>query len=207
MNGMSGQSTFSIKRQVSAIVALTCVLAAVSFALFYYGRQHKVIIDNRTVELEDGRSFRSLNSVLVGVNQETLKRDETAAPLQRPRALISFKFWPTADESTRKMVEMMPRERIQVKILGPKFNLKFEAYDRMGEPLGLKELDINLGSGKDAMIRLVKIQNDLPDYIEEYPNQARDREQAFQGREAIITTDELEQQPPSDVMQPPSFGE
>lgn len=203
---MSSQGVVSIKKQITAIFLLVCVLTVISFLLFYYGRQHKIIIDNRTVELEDGRSFRSLSSALVGVNQKSLSRDGVAGPTPAQKPAISFKFWPTADESTKKAVEMMPRERIMVKTLGPRFNLKFEAYDRMGESLGLKEVDIQLGSRKDAMIRLVKIQNDLPDYVEEYPNQAREREQAFQGR-TTISKDEEAERPPSDMMEPPSFGD
>jgi hypothetical protein len=170
-------STVSNKRQTIVVTGLICVLALISFLLFYYGRQHKVIIDNRAVETVDGRNYRSLASALVAVNHETLSRDEVSAtavpPSQRP--VISFKFWPSGDQSIAKAVEMMPRERILVKVIGPSFNLKSEAFDRMGESQGVMDVDIHLGTRRDAMVRLVKLHNNMSDYLEEFPDDTINR--------------------------------
>ncbi len=186
----------SARRRYLAVGGLICLLALISFLLFYYGRQHKVIIDNRTVEMPDGASHRALAGALVAVNHDTLSRDEVSrvsAPVaQRP--WLSFKFWPAADQSTAKAVEMMPRERILVKVLGPSFNLKAEAFDRSGQSLGRREVTIHLGARRDAMVRLVALFNDLPDYLAEYPNDARDRRPA----------PEEEAAPPADPDAPPA---
>ena len=194
----------SRKKQLVVISALVGLLTIISFLLFYYGRQHRIIIDNRSVELPDGRNFRSLAGALVAVNHQSLSKEEIKAsvvpPSQRP--LLSFKFWPSTDPSISKAVEMMPRERIMVKVLGPEFNLKFEAYDRMGEPLGQKNIDIHMGTKKDAMVRLVKLHNDLPDFLEEYPNQARERQAAQENKAA-----EENQPTGMDSPAPPSFGD
>ncbi|MDR2946558.1 MAG: hypothetical protein LBV79_07435 [Candidatus Adiutrix sp.] len=194
---MSEQTT-SAKRQTLVVAGLICVLTLVSFLLFYYGRQHKVIIDNRSVETADGQSYRSLAGALVAVNHDSLSRDEVSAtavpPAQRP--VISFKFWPSPDQSTAKAVEMMPRERIQVKVVGPKFNLKAEAFDNMGDSLGVMDVDVKVGARRDAMVRLVKIHKNLPGYLEEFPNDTINRQ----------PTDE-EQPPTGDEMAIPSMGD
>ncbi|UQZ90005.1 hypothetical protein C4J81_12655 [Deltaproteobacteria bacterium Smac51] len=159
-------------KQFAVIAGLVCVLALISFLLFYYGRQHKVIIDNRTVELPDGQSFRSLPGALVAVNHETLSTEEVtdigASPAARP--LISFKFWPSPDQSVAKAVEMMPRERIMVKVLGPSFNLKAEVRDKWDEPEKTIDVNIHLGTRRDGMVRLVKLAGDLPEPLEDFPN-------------------------------------
>ena len=173
-------SAVSNRRQTIVVAGLICVLALMSFLLFYYGRQHKVIIDNRAVETADGQNFRSLAGALVAVNHDTLSRDEVSAtavpPSQRP--VISFKFWPSNDQSIAKAVEMMPRERILVKVIGPRFNLKSEAFDRMGESQGVVDVDIDLGVRRDAMVRLVKLHNNLRDYLEEFPDDTINRRAA-----------------------------
>lgn len=166
------ENVISRRRQTIVVSTLVLFLAVVSFLLFYYGRQHKVVIDNRSVETADGRNYRSLAGALVAVNHQTLSRDEvseTSAPAAE-RAWLSFKFWPTPDYSIAKAVEMMPRERILVKILGPGFNLKTEAFDKMGESLGTQDLTVHLGTRRNAMVRLVKLYNDMPDYLEEFPD-------------------------------------
>lgn len=161
------------RRQIIVVTGLVVLLALASFLLFYYGRQHRVILDNRSVEL-DGQNHRALAGVLVAVGHPTLDREASLAPLGSANkgVSLSFNFWPKADFSTVKAVEMMPRERILVKVVGPKFNLKAEVYDRAGESLGTIDTDIHLGTRRNAMIRLVKLYNNLPEVMEEYPDQA-----------------------------------
>lgn len=166
------ESGVGATRRVLAVAALCLVLAAICVLLFYYGRQHKVIIDNRSVELADGQTFRALAGARVAVNHQTLDPDEISASAVPPsaRPLVSFKFWPSPDPSIAHVAEMMPRERILVKVLGPSFNLKFEALDNAGESLGAKEETVHLGFRRDAMVRLVKLHRDLPDFLEPYPD-------------------------------------
>jgi len=195
-------SAVSSKRQTMVVAGLICVLALISFLLFYYGRQHKVIIDNRAVETADGQNFRSLASALVAVNHETLSRDEVLATAIPPsqRAMISFKFWPSNDQSIAKAVEMMPRERILVKVIGPRFNLKSEAFDRAGESQGVVDMEIRLGTRRDAMVRLVKLHNNLDGYLEEFPDDTINRRAASE--------DKAEEVPAGDdVLGLPSMGD
>ncbi len=195
------ENVVSRQRQIVVISALVLALAIISFLLFYYGRQHKVVIDNRAVETVDGRNHRSLAGALVAVNHETLSRDavlETSAPAAQ-RAWLSFKFWPTPDYSIAKAVEMMPRERILVKVLGPSFNLKVEAFDKMGESLGVKDLAVPLGTRRNAMVRLVKLYQDMPDYLEEFPDDS------MGGRPAAEETAPPAQE--GDAPPTPTFGD
>lgn len=184
------------RKQALVIAGLVILLSAASFLLFYYGRQHRVIIDNRSVELE-GQNYRALAGALVAVNHPTLDREASLAPAASTdkRVSLSFNFWPRADFSTVKAVEMMPRERILVKVVGPKFNLKAEVYDRSGERLGAIDSDIRLGARRNAMIRLVKLYNKLPEIMEEYPDQTSrppaDDEPAPSGGESLPIGDEL----------------
>ncbi len=152
------------------ISALCVALVLCAYLLFYYGRQHKVIIDNRAVELADGRNFRALAGVRVGVDMENLEAEKP--PLAAP-PLLSFRFWPLADQSVGAASEMMPRERIMVKVVGPSFNLKARVFDNLGETTKEVDINIELGARRDAMLRLVKLANDLPEPLEEFPNDSR----------------------------------
>ncbi len=158
-------------KQYTVIAGLVAALALISFLLFYYGRQHKVVIDNRTVETPDGQSFRALPGARVGVEVADLERGQTPPPQAPP--LISFRFWPLPDQSVGQAVEMTPRERIMVKVIGPSFNLKADVFNNMGETTESLDVNIHLGTKRDAMVRLVKLANDLPDHLEEFPNDSR----------------------------------
>lgn len=165
-----------VKRRILAIGGLVCVLGLASFLFYYYGRLHKVIIDNRAVETADGQTLRPLASARVAVNKPALDSADVEspaidAPVAAPvRPLFTSVLWPKPDKSIAETVEMMPRERILVKVLGPSFNLKYEAFDRSGNSLGLKETDVHLGFRDHAMVRLVKLQNGRSDYLDPYPN-------------------------------------
>lgn len=160
-----------MKRYV-AISGLVLALALISCLLFYYGRQHRVVIDNRTVEMPDGQSFRALPGARVGVEAASLEDAEAAPPAAAP-PMLSFRFWPKPDQSLGQVVEMLPRERIMVKVIGPGFNLKANVLNNMGETEKSMDVDIHLGARRDAMVRLVKLAKDLPDTVEEFPNDSR----------------------------------
>ncbi|MDL2226593.1 hypothetical protein LJB86_02925 [Deltaproteobacteria bacterium OttesenSCG-928-M10] len=187
----------SRQKQMAVIAGLVIFLSLAAWLLFYYGRQHRVIIDNRSVELEDGQSFRSLDGALVAIDHPALDR-EAVLPGGLPpdkRPVLSFKFWPGPDDSIVRAVELMPRERIMVKVVGPGFNLKAEVYDKMGDSVGTIDTDIHLGARRNAMVRLVKLHRNLPDVLEEYPNQAVRQPSAEEpvpagGSEGLIIGDE-----------------
>lgn len=158
-----------MKRYV-VVGSLIALLVLISCLLFYYGRQHKVVIDNRGVEQADGQSLRALAGARVGVDMASLD-DEKAPPSAPPT--LSFRFWPLPDQSVGTAVEMMPRERIMVKVVGPAFNLKANVLNNMGEVTKTIDTDIELGVKRDAMVRLVKLAGDLPGHLEEFPNDSR----------------------------------
>lgn len=194
------------KKHVIVVAGLVIILSLAACLLFYYGRQHRVIIDNRAVEL-DGRNFRSLDGALVAIDHPTLDREAVLPggipPGKRP--VLSFKLWPGPDASVIKAAELMPRERIMVKVVGPKFNLKAEIFDKMGDSIGTINTDIYLGTRRNAMVRLVKLHRNLPGVLEEYPNQAVRQPAAEEttpagGSEGLIISDD---QPPEAA---PSLG-
>ena len=50
-----------------------------------------------------------------------------------------------------------------------------EAFDRLGESQGVMDVDIHLGVRRDAMVRLVKLHNNMSDYLEEFPDDTINR--------------------------------
>ena len=95
------------------------LLVALGVWLFYVGREHQVLLDNKTIELE-GRTFKALQEVRVSVNG--------AEP-----------------------VELYPRDRDMVKVVGPAFSLRVEIEDP-GSDVELVEREVRVGFGKDLML-------------------------------------------------------
>lgn len=168
-------------RQYAVITGVVAVLCLISFLLLYYGRQHKVIIDNRSVELADGQSFRSLPGALVAINrplpQEGEEEAAAAVPAEAPAMpLLTVKFRPAPDESTLKAADMLPRERIMVQTVGPSLKLAVAVRNKDDEVEKTIETTIHLGLKRDAMVRLVKLARGLDGVVEDFPNDARPKE-------------------------------
>lgn len=95
------------------------LLVALGVWLFYVGREHQVLLDNKAIELE-GTTFKALQEVRVSVNG--------AEP-----------------------VELYPRDRDMVKVVGPAFSLRVEIEDP-GSDVELVEREVRVGFGKDLML-------------------------------------------------------
>ena len=125
-------------RALQRITAL-CLIAALSTWLFYIGREHQVFLDNKTIEVE-GQSFRALKFVRITVEPNSAKN---ASP-----------------------IELMPRDRDLVKVVGPSFHLKVEVMDEFGEEVErVIEKDLTPGFSKDMMLSMPLLAADRDDYI------------------------------------------
>ncbi|MGL4208118.1 MAG: DUF6672 family protein [Candidatus Adiutrix sp.] len=164
-------------------VSMVClILAAIALALFYYGRQHKVIIDNRGVEISSDERLRPLYGARVAINQSPAQGGALAAApspslLGNKGFKLNFRFWPLPDASLAQAVEMMPRERILIKTIGPSFNLKVNVWDQAGEEIDFINKNVRIGTRRDAMVRLVKLAHGHDDFLENFPDETFRREQ------------------------------
>ena len=95
------------------------LLVALGVWLFYVGREHQVLLDNKTIDLE-GTTFKALQEVRVSVNGG-------------------------------EPVELYPRDRDMVKVVGPTFSLRVEIEDP-GSDVELVEREVRVGFGKDLML-------------------------------------------------------
>ncbi|GHT00284.1 hypothetical protein AGMMS50276_25670 [Synergistales bacterium] len=118
---------------IERVAALVVILIA-SVGLFYIGREHKVFLDNKTIEME-GQSFRALKFVRVSV-------------------------------AGKDPIELMPRDRDLLAVVGPSFKLKVEVMDEFGEDVEKTiERELKPGFDKDMMLSMPLLAADRDDYI------------------------------------------
>ena len=94
-------------RALQRTVAL-CLVAVLSVLLFYYGREHQIFLDNRTIEVE-GESFRALKFVNVTVNDsspvELMPRDRDLVKAVGPSFSFKVEVMDDFGEEVEKVIE------------------------------------------------------------------------------------------------------
>jgi len=94
-------------RVLQRIVAL-CLVALLSVWLFYYGREHKIFIDNKTIQVED-KSFRALKLVRVTVNDappvEMTQRERDVVKVLGPSFKLKVEVMDEFGEEVEKEME------------------------------------------------------------------------------------------------------
>ncbi|GHS91676.1 hypothetical protein AGMMS49957_18510 [Synergistales bacterium] len=94
----------SFKERVAALV----VVLLVSVGLFYIGREHKVFLDNKTIEV-DGQSFRALKFVRVTVANkepvELMPRDRDLSTVIGPSFKLKVEVMDEFGEDVEKTIE------------------------------------------------------------------------------------------------------
>ena len=139
-------------------IAALCLVAVLSALLFYFGREHQIFLDNRTIEVGE-ENFRALKLVRVTVND--------AAP-----------------------VELMPRDRDLVKVVGPSFRFRVEVMDEFGEEVEkVMERELRLGFTKDVMLSMPLMASDRDDWILPPPTvraPSQERDTPASGEENLI---------------------
>ena len=88
---------------------LLALLIALGTWLFYIGREHRVFLDNKSIE-RDGKNFRALEQVNVSVNGgepiELLARDRDVAVTVGPRFSLKVEFLDSMGGDVERVVEM-----------------------------------------------------------------------------------------------------
>jgi hypothetical protein len=94
----------SFKERVAALI----VVLLVSVGLFYIGREHKVFLDNKTIEVE-GQSFRALKFVRVTVadnpSVELMPRDRDLSKVVGPSFKLKVEVLDEFGEEVEKTIE------------------------------------------------------------------------------------------------------
>ena len=90
--------TVNKKRLVIRLVLLE-LLVALGFLLYYYGKEHEVLLDNKTVNI-GGQTYEAAEFVRITVNGDT-----------------------------DKQIELYAKERDMVKVTGPRHTIKVEIVD------------------------------------------------------------------------------
>ncbi|MCR5346709.1 MAG: hypothetical protein K6E38_02950 [Fretibacterium sp.] len=88
---------------------LLALLIALGTWLFYIGREHRVFLDNKSIE-RDGKNFRALEQVNVSVNGgdpiELLARDRDVAVTVGPKFSIKVEVLDSMGGDVARTVEM-----------------------------------------------------------------------------------------------------
>ena len=88
---------------------LLALLIALGTWLFYIGREHRVFLDNKSIE-RDGKNFRALEQVNVSINGgepiELLARDRDVAVTVGPKFSLKVEFLDSMGGDVERVVEM-----------------------------------------------------------------------------------------------------
>ena len=110
------------KRRVIRLI-LVFALIMIGFLLYYYGKEHEILLDNKTVEI-NGRSYEAAEFARITVNGDEMKA-----------------------------LELYSNERNLVKVAGPKHTFKVEIVDENTEKvIKSEERTFNFGRTSSFMI-------------------------------------------------------
>ncbi len=125
--------TVNKKRLVIRLVLLA-LLVALGFLLYYYGKEHEVLLDNKTVNI-GGQTYAAAEFVRITVNGDT-----------------------------DKQIELYAKERDMVKVTGPRHTIKVEIVDEdSDEVLRTEERVLDLGKASSVMISVPAVAEKAPD--------------------------------------------
>jgi len=125
--------TVNKKRLVIRLVLLA-LLVALGFLLYYYGKEHEVLLDNKTVNI-GGQTYEAAEFVRITVNGDT-----------------------------DKQIELYAKERDMVKVTGPRHTIKVEIVDEdSDEVLRTEERVLDLGKASSVMISVPAVAEKAPD--------------------------------------------
>ena len=110
------------KRLVIRLVLLS-LLIVIGFFLYYYGKEHEILLDNKTVEI-NGKSYEAAEFVRITINGDA-----------------------------GKAIELYAKERDVVKVTGPNHTIKVEIVDEDSDKvIKTEERVFNFGRTSSLMI-------------------------------------------------------
>ena len=117
-------------RALQRTVAL-CLVVIVSALLFYFGREHRIFLDNKTIDDVEGNSYRALKFVRVSVNDssqiELLPRDRDLVKVAGPSFRFKVEVMDDFGEEVEKVIEREFRLGFDKDVM---FSLPLLASDR-----------------------------------------------------------------------------
>ena len=121
------------KRMVIRLVLLA-LLVVLCFFLYFYGKEHEILLDNKTVEI-NGQSYEAVDFVRITVNGDAAKQ-----------------------------IELYAKERDLVKVTGPKHTIKVEIVDEDSDKvIKTEERVFNFGKISSLMISIPAVAEKAPD--------------------------------------------
>lgn len=121
------------KRLVIRLILLSLIVV-VCFLLFYFGKEHELLFDNKTVEI-NGQSYEALEFVRITINGDA-----------------------------KKSIELYLKERDVVKVSGPKHTIKVEIVDEDSDKvIKSEERVFNFGKTSSLMISVPAVAEKAPD--------------------------------------------
>lgn len=121
------------KRLVIRLVLLS-LLIVFGFFLYYYGKEHEILLDNKTVEI-NGKSYEAAEFVRITINGDA-----------------------------GKAIELYAKERDVVKVTGPNHTIKVEIVDEDSDKvIKTEERDFNFGKTSSLMISIPAVAEKAPD--------------------------------------------
>lgn len=121
------------KRLVIRLVLLS-FLIVFGFFLYYYGKEHEILLDNKTVEI-NGKNYEAAEFVRITVNGDAAKQ-----------------------------IELYAKERDLVKVTGPKHTIKVEIVDEDSDKvIKTEERVFNFGKTSSLMISVPAVAEKAPD--------------------------------------------
>lgn len=127
-NGSINKKRFVIRLILFSFLVVIC------FLLFYFGKEHELLFDNKTVEIK-GQSYKALEFVRITINDDP-----------------------------NKSVELYSTDRDVLKVSGPKHTIKVEIVDEdSGKVIKTEDRVFNLGKTPSFMISVPAVVEKAPD--------------------------------------------
>ncbi len=122
------------KKRLVIRLGLLSVVVAIGFLLFYLGKEHEILLDNKTAEIK-GIKYQAAQYVKITIN---------------------------GDE--KNSIELYSDERDVVKLSGPDHSVKVEIIDENTEKVVKSaEKDFNFGRTSSLMISIPAVAENAPD--------------------------------------------
>lgn len=122
------------KKRLVIRLILLALLVALCFFLYYYGKEHEVLLDNKTVDI-NGQSYEAAEFVRITVNGDA-----------------------------KNLIELYAKERDVVKVTGPNHTIKVEIVDEDSDKvIKTEERVFNFGKTSYLMISIPAVAEKAPD--------------------------------------------
>ncbi len=159
--------------RLSLWLILLGLIVATAFTALYFGRQHKILLDNSGAAAA-GYLVAAEDFPLAGYQKDQLDNAQADSSMK-----LYFNPTPPKDGSIVRPKQLSKGDKATIKVSGADVTLKLVPLTDLvnGRVVGApQEININLGFKKDVAIDLVKLlaQSGEADYLRPYPGSKED---------------------------------